>query len=105
MPAGKIALPYCVPSGRTCPGSLRGPLFKECFMLRVNLAASEQQIAGFITGLCVSFGKVMSVKIHRLPLPFALVEMSSPMQTQQLTSRLGDSAFGTVALVRLAHET
>jgi hypothetical protein len=42
----------------------------------------------------------VSVKVHRLPTPFALVEMANHMQALQL-SQLGGSMFGTSVLIHL----
>jgi hypothetical protein len=74
---------------------------KEPAMLLVDLNDSDYQIAQFIKVSCLAFGRVKSVKIHRSPVPFALIEMSSREQTFELAARYGGSTFGTCALVHL----
>jgi hypothetical protein len=72
-------------------------------MLPVDLHDSDYQIAQFIKVSCLAFGRVKSVKIHRSPVPFALIEMLSREQTFELAARYGGSTFGTSALVHLGH--
>jgi hypothetical protein len=70
-------------------------------MLQVDLIDPDYQIAQFIKVSCLAFGRVKSVKVHRSPVPFALIEMASREQTMELAARFGGSNFGTCALVHL----
>ena len=70
-------------------------------MLQVDLNDPDYQIAQFIKVSCLAFGRAKSVKIHRSPVPFALIEMLSREQTFELATRYGGSTFGTCALVHL----
>jgi len=74
-------------------------------MLQVDLNQSDQRLAQTIKEQISSFGRVVSVNIHRLPSPFALVEMTQHAQTLELAARFGGSAFGTSALIHLAPTT
>ena len=73
-------------------------------MLQVDLNVPDQTLAQTIKEQISTFGKVLSVNIHRLPSPFALIEMSQHVQTMELASRFGGSAFGTSALIHLAQK-
>ena len=70
-------------------------------MLQVDLNDPDYQIAQSIKVICLAFGRVTSVKVHRSPVPFALIEMSTREQTFELAARFGGSTFGTCALVHL----
>ncbi len=74
-------------------------------MLQVNLNGSDKDIEREIVKHCSTFGPVTSVKIHRSPSPFALVEMSRREQTFELTAQFGGSTFGACALIHLEQET
>ena len=47
---------------------------------------------------------MVSVRVHRLPIPFALVEMSGGEESADLATRFGGSTFGALALVHLEHK-
>jgi hypothetical protein len=70
-------------------------------MLQVDLNDPDYQIAQFIKVSCLAFGRVKSVKIHRSPVAFALIEMAGREQTFELAARFGGSNFGTCALIHL----
>lgn len=70
-------------------------------MLQVDLNAPDFRIEQSIKQNCSKLGRVRLVRIHRSPTPFALIDMASAGQTDELTSRFGGSAFGTRALVHL----
>ena len=70
-------------------------------MLLVDLDVPDFHIEQFIKQSCSQVGRVTSVKFHRSPCPFALIDMARREQTHELTSRNGGSAFGTCALVHL----
>ena len=54
-----------------------------------------------VTGRAAKCGRVVSVKIHRLPIPFALVEMGSYKETLELAAQGKGSTFGTCVLIHL----
>jgi len=70
-------------------------------MLQVDLDVPDFHIEQFIRQSCSQVGRVTSVRIHRSPCPFALIDMARREQTHELTSRFGGSVFGTCALVHL----
>ena len=70
-------------------------------MLQVNLDDADHHIERYIRESCAGLGRVTSVKLHRSPSPFALIEMSRQDQTYDLAAKLGGSTFGTCALVHL----
>lgn len=70
-------------------------------MLLLDLAKSDQELTQLVKAQCAGFGAVRSVKIHRAPTVFALVEMSTHEQTLELAAQYGGSAFGSCALVHL----
>ena len=74
-------------------------------MLEVDLENADPQLEISITESCSAFGRVASVKVHREPSPFALIEMSRREQTYEVAAQYGGSAFGTSALVHLAQKT
>ena len=71
-------------------------------MLEVDLEGSDLHVERSIAESCSAFGRVASVKVHREPSPFALIEMSRREQTYEVAAQYGGSAFGTSALVHLA---
>ena len=71
-------------------------------MLEVDLDSADTVVARSITESCSVYGRVASVKVHREPSPFALIEMSRREQTYEVAAQYGGSAFGTAALVHLA---
>jgi hypothetical protein len=73
-------------------------------MLQVDLKATDQKVRQIIVEKCTKFGRVKSVKLHRTPTAFALVEMSTRDQTNELAAKYGGSVFGTCALIHLEHK-
>ena len=71
-------------------------------MLEVDLESNDMVVERSITESCSVYGRVASVKVHRQPSPFALIEMSKREQTYEVAAQYGGSAFGTSALVHLA---
>ena len=45
-------------------------------MLQVNLDDADHHIERYIKETCGNVGRITSVKLHRSPSPFALIEMS-----------------------------
>ena len=74
-------------------------------MLEVDLEGNDMIVERSITESCSVYGRVASVKVHRQPSPFALIEMSRREQTYRVAAQYGGSAFGTAALVHLAPKT
>ena len=70
-------------------------------MLEVDLDSSDTIVERSILERCSAHGRVTSVKVHRDPSPFALIEMSRREQTYEVAAQYGGSAFGTSALVHL----
>ena len=73
----------------------------EAAMLKVDLNDSDYHIKQFITHTCSAFGRVTSVRMHRSPSPFALIEMATREQTYDLSFNFGGSTFGSCVLVHL----
>jgi hypothetical protein len=71
-------------------------------MLEVDLDGSDSIVERSIMQSCSAYGRVASVKVHRDPSPFALIEMARREQTYEVAAQYGGSAFGTSALVHLA---
>jgi hypothetical protein len=74
-------------------------------MLEVDLESADPVVERSITESCSAFGRVASVKVHREPSAFALIEMSQREQTFEVAAQYGGSAFGTSALVHLAQKS
>ena len=74
-------------------------------MLEVDLKAADQRVAQLVAENCAQFGRVASVKVHRAPSAFALVEMTTREQTNALASTFGSSTFGNCVLVHLREKT
>ena len=71
-------------------------------MLEVDLKKSDAELAKIVSAYCAAFGKVVSVKIHHEPKPFALVEMSNHQEALKLAAHFGRTAFGQCVLVYLS---
>jgi len=71
-------------------------------MLKIDLSAHDREIEEHITKICAQFGAVLSVKAHRTPSPFALVEMKTRDETNQLALEFGGSVFGNCTLIHLS---
>jgi hypothetical protein len=74
-------------------------------MLEVDLDSPDLNVVRSITESCSVYGRVASVKVHRKPSPFALIEMARREQTLDVAAKFGGSAFGNSALVHLAPKT
>ena len=74
-------------------------------MLQIDLTLTDRELSMFIAVRCSEVGTVRSVKIHRRPKPFALVEMASHDETLELAAQYGRSAFGSCVLVHLEQES
>lgn len=70
-------------------------------MLEVDLSATDSEVGQSVAQTCAQFGGVTSVKVHRNPSAFALVEMNTREQTSELAANYGGSTFGTCALLHL----
>ena len=70
-------------------------------MLKIDLSAHDREIEEHITKICAQFGAVLSVKAHRTPSPFALVEMKTRDETDRLAIEFGGSVFGNCVLIHL----
>jgi hypothetical protein len=73
-------------------------------MLEVNLAHADEAVEQFISDTCSEIGQVTSVKVYRLPHPFALIEMSRRSEAADLAAQLRGSNFGICMRVRLKHK-
>ncbi len=73
-------------------------------MLEVDLDAPDLTLELSIAKTCAAFGRVVSVKVHRKPSPFALVEMAQREQAYEVAAAYGGSGFGTSALVHLVRK-
>lgn len=78
---------------------------EEATMMEVDLGAPDQRVGQFVAECCAQFGRVISVKVHRTPSPFALVEMTSRDQTHNLAATYGGSTFGTSVLIHLRQKS
>lgn len=74
-------------------------------MLEVDLQAPDQEVGMAISQTCSRYGRVTSVKVHRTPSTFALVEMTNREQTSELAANFGGSTFGNCALIHLHQKT
>ncbi|MEO7726723.1 MAG: hypothetical protein ABIS45_05675 [Burkholderiales bacterium] len=74
-------------------------------MLEVDLESPDLTVERSIAESCSIYGRVTSVKVHREPSAFALIEMSQREQTFKVAAQYGGSAFGTSALVHLTHKS
>jgi hypothetical protein len=70
-------------------------------MMLVDLAAPDHSVVKLVAENCAAFGRVTSVKVHRTPSAFALVEMTTREQTHDLAATYGGSTFGTCVLIHL----
>lgn len=70
-------------------------------MLQIDLKASDQQISQIITDQCVQFGNVISVKVVRSLVTFALVQMAHELQTFEVAAKFSGSVFGIAAVIHL----
>lgn len=74
-------------------------------MLEVDLNVTDLQVGESVAQRCAEFGKVTAVKVHRTPSAFALVEMTTREQTNELAASYGGSTFGTCALIHLQQKS
>jgi hypothetical protein len=70
-------------------------------MLAADLNAHDYHVARAVTQACAHYGRVASVRVHRKPEPFALVEMADREHAYELAFRLGGSMFGNCVLIHL----
>ena len=70
-------------------------------MLLVDLRQSDQHISRFIGEQCAQFGNVVSVKVVRSAVTYALVQMAHELQTLEVAGRFGESVFGVAAVIHL----
>ncbi len=70
-------------------------------MLHIDLTMSDREVSLFVAVHCAELGTVKSVKIHRQPKPFALVDMATHDESQRLAAQTGRPAFGTCVLFHL----
>ena len=73
-------------------------------VLRVDLKKTDHELSGEIASRCSHLGVIRSVKIHRNPSPFALIETASRIETLEVAGEYGGSAFGSSALIHLEQE-
>ena len=74
-------------------------------MLQVDLSKTDREITQLIAARCSDFGIVKSVKLQREPTPYALIEMSTRYEMQELAAEYGGSAFGNSALIHLEQQS
>jgi hypothetical protein len=72
-------------------------------MLEVNLAHTDEAVEQ-LSNTCSEIGHVTSVKVYRLPHPFALIEMSRRSEAADLAAHLRGSSFGICMRVWLKHK-
>ena len=70
-------------------------------VLQLDLREPDVLVERTIADICARFGKVISVRLHRAPTVFALIEMSTRAETFELVARLGGSTFGVEAIVHV----
>ena len=73
-------------------------------MLEVNLDAPDLTLELSIAKSCAGYGRVVSVKVHRKPSPFALIEMAQREESYEVATQFGGSGFGNSALVHLVQK-
>jgi hypothetical protein len=78
-------------------------------MLTLDLAGlPDAEIKTLITERCSELGAVGAIAVYRPyspdQFPFALVEMSDPVEVENVARTIGDFVFGRAALVKLAQE-
>ncbi len=71
-------------------------------MLQVDPAMSDDELSVIVTQSCINIGIVRSVKIHRQPKFFALVDMATPDDSKKLAAQFGRAPIGTGVLLPLA---
>jgi hypothetical protein len=70
-------------------------------MLQADLNAHDFYVSRAVTLAAARFGAVKSVRVHRKPEPFALVEMVNREHAYELAFQLGGSMFGNSVLIHL----
>ncbi len=70
-------------------------------MLQVDLREPDYKIAQYIKVRCSGFGAVVSVTIHRSPIPFALVLLAQWIVTQQVADLYVGVAVRNSVLIHL----
>ena len=72
--------------------------------MRVDLTKCDREISQIVFARCSSSSIVRSVKIHRQPRPFALVELSNQQEANKLGAQYGRSPINDCVLIYLRHE-
>ena len=67
-------------------------------MLKADLNDHDYYVVRAVSLASARFGAVKSVRVHRKPAPFALVEMASREQAFELAAQFGGSIFGPTGL-------
>lgn len=70
-------------------------------MLIADLNAHDYHVVRAVSEACARFGRISSVRVHRNPEPFALVEMADRAHAYELAFQLGGSMFGNCVLIHL----
>jgi hypothetical protein len=70
-------------------------------MLQADLNAHDYHVARAVSEACARFGRISSVRIHRKPAPFALIEVANREHAYELAFRFGGSMFGNCVLIHL----
>lgn len=72
--------------------------------MQVDLKKTDQELVQIVIARCSSLGVVKTVKVHRNPSAFTLVEMANRDQALELAGQYGGSGFGNNALIHLEQE-
>jgi hypothetical protein len=70
-------------------------------MLKVDLGTHDYALAGAVAQECTRIGPVKSVRVHRDPAPFALIEMVRREHAYEVAFQFGGSMFGNSVLIHL----
>ena len=70
-------------------------------MLHADLNANDYRIASAVGEECAHFGRITSVRVHRKPEPFVLIEMANREHAYELAFQMGGSMFGNCVLLHL----
>lgn len=70
-------------------------------MLQADLNAHDYHVTRAVGESCARFGSIVSVRVHRKPAPFALIEMANREHAFELAFQFGGSMFGNSVLIHL----
>ena len=70
----------------------------------VDLTKCDRELCQLVFARCSSSSVVRSVKIHRHPRPFALVELSNQHEANKLGAQHGRPPINDCVLIYLRHE-